>query len=267
MSHSLREDLHADLEEIGTNNSSNPSFDSVLAARMSRRDLLKGSFGLAASSFIGMGAAACSSSNSNDAMSLNFEAVAKNRLDAVTVPAGYTASVLYRLGDPIAAGVAAYRNDGTDPAASHAQRAGDHHDGMHWFGMGSTGTYNASASDRGLLVMNHEAITPSFLHPTGQTIVGGVRTVADEVMKEFHVHGVSVIEVTKNGNAVAYVQGSSYNRRVTTLTEMMLAGPAARTPAMITKFSTDGSRTRGTVNNCANGYTPWGTYLLSLIHI
>jgi secreted PhoX family phosphatase len=157
--------------------------------------------------------------------------------------------------------VAAYRNDGTDPAASHAQRAGDHHDGMHWFGMGSTGTYNASASDRGLLVMNHEAITPSFLHPTGQTIVGGVRTVADEVMKEFHVHGVSVIEVTKNGNAVAYVQGSSYNRRVTTLTEMMLAGPAARTPAMITKFSTDGSRTRGTVNNCANGYTPWGTYL------
>ena len=48
--------------------------------------------------------------------------------------------------------------------------------------------------------MNHEAITPPFLHPTGQTVTGtdaAVRTVADEVLREFYLHGVSVIEVSK----------------------------------------------------------------------
>lgn len=260
MSHSLRDDLHADLDEIGTNDSPNTTFESVLGARLTRRSLLKGSFGLAASTFFGVGVAACSSNGDDNSLKLNFDSVPKSRADTVSIPAGYTATVLFRLGDPIAAGVSAYRNDGTDAAASYAQRAGDHHDGMHYFGMGSSGQYSPNASDRGLLVMNHEAMTPAFLHPAGQTIVGGVRTVSDEVIKEFHVHGVSVIEVNKSGNAVTYNQASSYNRRVTTLTEMTLSGPVARA-LTVTKFSPDGSRTRGTVNNCAHGYTPWGTYI------
>jgi secreted PhoX family phosphatase len=56
--------------------------------------------------------------------------------------------------------------------------------------------------------MNHEAITPSFLHPAGQTIVNGVRTVADEVVKELHTHGVSVIEVNRSGAAFSYKRDS-----------------------------------------------------------
>jgi hypothetical protein len=48
-----------------------------------------------------------------DPAQLGFEAVAKNRLDRVTVPAGYTATVLYRLGDPIRPNVSAYANNGT----------------------------------------------------------------------------------------------------------------------------------------------------------
>jgi len=244
-----------------TNNSRNPSFDSVLEARMSRRALMKGSFGLAAGSFFGSAIAACSSSDDNKSLKLDFSAVAKGKADTVVVPAGYAATVLFRLGDPIAAGVAEYLNNGTDAAASYAQRAGDHHDGMHYFGQGSSGGYDANSSGRGLLVMNHEAITPAFLHPLGQTIVAGKRTVADEVVKEFHVHGVSVIEVAKNGGAVTYSRNSTYNRRVTTLTDMTLSGPAAGTAFMVTRYSPAGTATRGTVNNCANGYTPWGTYI------
>ena len=121
--------------------------------------------------------------------------------DSLVVPAGYTATVLYRLGDPIAAGVPAYANNGTDAAATYDRRAGDHHDAIQFYGLGANGQYSATSSDRGLLVMNHEAITPAFLHPAGQTIVAGARTVADEVLREFYIHGVSVVEV--NGPPVA----------------------------------------------------------------
>jgi secreted PhoX family phosphatase len=192
--------------------------------------------------------------------------VAKSLADIVTVPAGYTATVLYRLGDPIAAGVPAYANDGSDDPATYDRRAGDHHDGMTFFGVDAAGKWSATAADRGLLVMNHEAITPLFLHPAGQTTTGSgaaqVRTVAGEVQREFFLHGVSVIEVSKDGSGVwSYKQSSSFNRRVHTLTEMAFSGPAAKADLLKTKYSPDGSKTRGTVNNCANGTTPWGTYL------
>jgi secreted PhoX family phosphatase len=261
-----------DADDISTNVSNNPTFDSVLNARLSRRSILKGTFGAAATAFFGTSVVACGGGSSTvdplpapetgtPGLRLNFNAVAKSLEDALAIPAGYTATVLYRLGDPIATSVGEYANDGTDTAASFAQRAGDHHDGMHFFGMGSDGKYSANASDRGLLCMNHEAITPSYLHAAGPTIVGGVRTVADEVIKEMNAHGVSVIEVNKTGNAVTYKKDSTFNHRITTLTEMDLSGPAAGSPMMITAYSTDGSKTRGTINNCANGYTPWGTYL------
>ncbi len=271
MNNLARSELLADPEDTGTNSSDNTRFDSVLNARLSRRSILKGSFGVATTAFFGAGLVACG--GSSDAaqvtspevglktLKLNFNAVTKSLADTLVVPAGYTASVLYRLGDPIAVSVADYKNDGTDTADSHAQRAGDHHDGMHYFGLGADGKFSAGASDRGLLVMNHEAITPAYLHPNGPTVVGNVRTVADEVTKELNAHGVSVIEVAKSGNCVTYKKDSTFNRRITTFTAMTLSGPAAKAAAMITAYSTDGSMTRGTVNNCANGYTPWGTYL------
>jgi hypothetical protein len=81
------------------------------------------------------------------------------------------------------------------------------------------------------------------------------------VLRELYVHGVSVIEINKvNGNWV-YKQDSSFNRRVHTLTPTTISGPAAGSRYMITKESPTGTAIRGTVNDCAHGYTPWGTYL------
>jgi secreted PhoX family phosphatase len=264
------------------NNSTNPHIQDVLTARLSRRGLLAGGLGMGAFSLFGTGLSALLGCGDNtgssnpqpdardpDAMepgpmrpsALGFTAVAKSLADTLTVPTGYTATVLYAVGDPIATGVSAYANNGTDPAASFAQRAGDHHDGMHYFGLSSGGAPDPSSSTRGLLAMNHEAITPLFLHPTGATTVAGVRTVAEEVDREMFLHGVSIIEVAKSGNTWSVVQSSALNRRVHTLTEMEISGPLRGAPAMTTKYSTNGTRTRGTINNCANGFTPWGTYL------
>jgi uncharacterized protein len=265
-------------EDIVTNLSNNTHIDDVVEAALAnpnRRRLMASGAGAAALSFIGL--PGCGDSNDSPAVAapttppaatgtakvtaLGFPAIPKSLADSVIVPAGYTASVLFRGGDPINAATPAFLNDGTDSAASAAFRGGDHHDGMHFFGMSASGAYDPNASDRGLLCINHEAITPNFLHPNGVTSVAGVRTVNEEVLKELNVHGVSVIEVARTGNTWTYVRNSVYNRRVTTNTDTILSGPAAGTPFMITRHSPNGTRTRGTVNNCANGYTPWGTYL------
>ncbi|MGE0799005.1 MAG: PhoX family phosphatase [Lautropia sp.] len=271
-----------DPDDIGHNDSANDTLADLLTRRISRRSLL--SLGIASGAVAlltacggdddsptaepASGSAPTSPTPPVPAPSspaLTFGAVAKSLADVVTVPAGYTATVLYRLGDPIAAGVDAYQNTGTDDPATYDRRAGDHHDGMTFYGMDASGAWNARAGDRGLLVMNHEAITPAFLHPTGQTTTGSgdaqVRTDAGEVLREFYLHGVSVIEIASSGGSWSYKQNSTFNRRIHTLTEMTLSGPAAGADAMKTKYSTAGTATRGTVNNCANGTTPWGTYL------
>lgn len=276
-----------DADDSVTNLSANPHIRDVVSERLrapSRRDVLRGGLGLSALGLMSSsGATALLSACGDDgppsqpppdggapdapvdaapSVELGFTAVAKSLADTVVVPAGYSYSLLYSLGDPIAAGVSAYANDGTDAAASFASRSGDHHDGMHYFGLDGSGGYGSGSSDSGLLCMNHEAITSLFLHPNGQTIASSTRTVAEEVQREFFLQGVSIIEVKRSpAGAWSYVQDSALNRRIHTLTEMELSGPLGGKPAMVTKFSTDGTRTRGTVNNCANGHTPWGTYL------
>jgi uncharacterized protein len=246
------------------NNSNNPSLESIVSARVTRRDILGGAGAVALVGGSSLVSGVASAATGSGSLALTFNPVAKNLEDAVTLPEGYRYDVLYALGDPISPNTSEFANDGTDPASSFASRAGDHHDGMYFFGMGTNGRYDKQVGVRGLLCMNHEATTPAFLHPRGQTIVNGVRTVAEEVRREFYVHGVSVIDVRrKTGRKTVwdYERGSPFNRRIHTFTPMKLTGPAGRTSYMATKFDPRGTSTRGTVNNCANGYTPWGTYL------
>ena len=256
----------ADLTESDTDNfSANSAFDEVLALHLSRRAMLKGSFSAAAALYFG-GSAMMRSSFVNaqtvsSSLKLQFNAVAKNKEDKVTLPAGYSWSMLLATGDPLAENITPYANDGTDSANSFRLRAGDHNDGMQFFGMDKEGKWNPQSAQRGLLCINHEAITAAFLHPKGQTIAKGKRTSEAEVMKEMLAHGLSVVEVKRDGKTFSVVQNSPWNRRITSFTDMAISGPAARSPQLITKYSQTATRTRGTIANCANGHTPWGTYL------
>lgn len=183
--------------------------------------------------------------------------MAKSTADAVSVPAGYTAAVIYALGDPLTAGTPAYANDGSDTDFDH--RAGDHHDGMEYFGLNTAGTArDANGSERGLLAMNHEALSDNYLHVNGSS---ARPRPASESDKEIPAHGVSVVEVRKTGSAWAYVQDSAYNRRVTPLTPVELSGAVRGNALAKTLYSTTGNGARGTINNCGTGYTPWGTLL------
>ena len=190
---------------------------------------------------------------------LGFTPVAKGFDDVVKVPDGYTVSILYRLGDPIDAATPAFANNGTDTGFS--KRAGDHHDALYYYGLAASGnTRDDNNSSRGLLVMNHENITQAYLHPNGPTTVSGARPEA-EVLKEMECHGVSVIEVTRGTSTWSYVQNSALNRRTTPLTPVVFNGPVRGSSLLSTRFSTAGTDGRGTVNNCANGFSFWGTYL------
>ena len=255
-----------------SNTTANPHINQVMSSRLSRRGLLLGGVGAAASSLFGAGvltgcATAANGAGATAAMTaplntLGFAAVAKSLADKVSVPVGYDVQVIYALGDPLKAGTAAFKNDGTD--SDWDNRAGDHHDGMEYFGLDANGKPFANSTHRALLAINHEAttdekVTSFFIHADGGK--SSLPRPAAEVDKELSIHGLSVVEVEANSGQWRYKQASSYNRRVTPTTEVIISGPAKGSEHLVTKFSPDATRARGTLNNCGTGKTPWGTFV------
>lgn len=253
------------------NRSGNTPFSAILERELSRRALLKRGGGMAALSLFGsIGLSACSNGdNDNDetpsspaadepvaGTRLGFESVHGAKLDAVVVPEGYRAQVLAPWGTPLNGQASEWREDGSNSAEDQLNSVGMHHDGMHFFPV------DGSDVD-GLLCINHEYIDADALHSQGPTVdeATGGRPNVEEVRKEIYAHGVTVVRIQLVDGQWEVVKDDPLNRRFTAATEMALSGPLGGNGFLVTPYAPNGDRARGTLNNCGNGFTPWGTYL------
>jgi secreted PhoX family phosphatase len=199
-------------------------------------------------------------------------------LDDVVLPPGYQYTVLHATGDALDPSLPSYSNSGAE-TDDWSRRIGDHHDAIDIFFVDAQGRYTEKDTGRAVLVVNHESSADAhFMHPNGQTSNGvsgkkftqfgdwdlGQRP-QSEVLKEINQHGVSMVEIVRGPKGWVLKTDSPLNARVTAQTPARIAGPRAHVEAvralMVTRWDTSGSMSRGTLNNCGHGKTPWGTYL------
>lgn len=220
--------------------------DDIVRASLSRRTVLKGGLGASLLAVFGVaGLSGCSDDDNGSSSAdynVGFKAVDANTLDTVTVPEGYTVDVLFSAGDAVAAGAVAYAGTPQSSAETELQ-AGGNHDGMHFFELPGV-----SPNKGGLLAINHENFDDTIM-------LSGVDSLETSEQKRIALSavGVSVIEVELGSNGKWQVKKNSlYNKRYTGNTLYRVSGPAA---------DAVGGTVVGTLNNCASGATPWGTYL------
>jgi uncharacterized protein len=241
--------MNSHLEDLGVNPSQNPAFSNIVAARLSRRHVLEGGLGAAAMALLG--GVRSRDAHAQGGLPFGFTSVPTSKADALVVPGGYTAEVLYAWGDPISEGPG-FKPDASNTTAEQELQAGMHHDGIHFFPLPA----GSQSSSRGLLAVNHEYTDDGLLHVDGMQ-----PWTAEKVAKSQAAHGVSIIEVALVNGRWTVVRPSPYARRITARTLMRVDGPAAGHPLLQTAADSAGALVLGTLNNCAHGYTPWGTYL------
>ncbi|NBD20279.1 DUF839 domain-containing protein [Aquabacterium fontiphilum] len=258
--------MHPDNDQT-INPSGNTSIRDVMAAYTGRRNFLKGSLGAAAVMTLGgFGRDAMAYTTPSSSPAITFTGVPANLAatftDKITVPAGYTAKVLIGWGDAIGrtgpAANAHWDASGAMTEAVQLTTFGAHNDGMHFFPFPAVGAQGES-NDRGLLVVNHEYVDPGLVHNTTSYSTDTITKAM--VDTQLAAHGVSVIEVRKNKGEMQVQRPSAFARRITGKTPCRISGPAAGHALMKTAADPSGSVVLGTLNNCAHGYTPWGTYL------
>ncbi|MGH6832073.1 MAG: PhoX family protein, partial [Methyloceanibacter sp.] len=230
----------------------------IILRRYSRREMMRGTLGTAAAlSLFGPALLAGRAAEAVGAPDrFTFDEVEAGVDETHHVAEGYRAQVLLRWGDPLFPDSPAF-----DPlqqsAAAQLKQFGYNNDYIAFFRLDADGT-------RALLCVNHEYTNEEVMFPglARQDLVCFPDMTAELVDIEMAAHGVSIVEIRREGEDWRVVRDSPYNRRISpTNTAMSVDGPATGHERMKTSADPSGQSILGTLNNCAGGVTPWGTYL------
>lgn len=270
MSSKLHPDGKLNPSDVVTNDSDNSAIFGIIEQRkLSRREFLKSSAsaaaGVTAASVLGTAVASSWSvprgAEFQPSAAIGFTPVSANLLpmtDGVTVSPGYTASVLISWGDSLT------HEPHWDTIEAMDEKTqlhcyGAHTDGMHYFPF----PFPVSLGNRrGLLVTNSEYCDPPLVNNIAPaTDYVSALVTSGMVRAQQAAHGVNIVTVEKKHGRWEVNRHSPFNRRITGNTPCQISGPAAGHDWMKTAADPTGTRVLGTLNNCAHGYTPWGTYL------
>ncbi|MGR3409365.1 MAG: PhoX family protein [Paracoccus sp. (in: a-proteobacteria)] len=247
----------------GLNPTQNRTMGEIIAARFSRRGFLRGSMATVAISAtvspMALMSAGEAKAQGASGSAFDFTEVMAGVDADHHVAEGYDADILLRWGDKVFADAPEF-----DPAAqteaAQERQFGYNNDFVGFIPLDG-------ADDHGLLVVNHEYTNEHLMFPGIVTMQNGEMVVADATAErvgiEMAAHGGTVIEIRKVDGKWQPVLDGTMNRRITAKTEMQLTGPAAGHDRMKTSADQTGTKVLGTINNCAGGVTPWGTYIMA----
>ena len=253
-------DLEIDAsEDIPTNPSTAPKIGEIIEARFSRREALRGATATLA---LGLASGVAVGFRSRGAQAvgvggLSFTELEHGYDENFHVAPGYDAQVLIRWGDPVEADAPAF-DPMNQSAAAQAKQFGYNNDFLGFMPL-PAGSRNPH---RGLLAVNHEYTNAELMFPGLTKKNKNELITREQIDIELAAHGMSIVEIMRDGRAWRVVRDSPYNRRLTgSGTRMRVSGPAAGHARLKTKADPTGMDVIGTLNNCAGGTTPWGTVL------
>jgi secreted PhoX family phosphatase len=258
----FRTSLLEDASGPGQNPTENPTMGEIIATRFSRRNFLRGSLAVSAIAATVSPVAlmmADEARAAEGASAFNFEEVMAGVDENHHVAGGYDADILLRWGDPLFADAPEFDPTKQTPEAQ-ARQFGYNNDYVGFIPMDGS-------DDRALLVVNHEYTNEHLMFPNIVKIVDGKIEVApadkNRVDIEMAAHGGTVVEMMRENGKWRPDRNGKLNRRITATTEMQVTGPAAGHDRLKTNADATGMKVFGTINNCAGGVTPWGTYIMA----